>query len=88
MLNDLSLPMLWFPYPDLCEFHLLGRPRRTKEGDLKVRTQRAVEGDALDIAGRPSNLAHISVAIPNALDAPAAWEASQSEQKRLEGKKS
>ena len=55
---------------------------------MKVRTQRAVEGDASDVAGRPSNLAHISVAIPNALDAPAAWEASQSEQKRLEGKKS
>ena len=36
--------MLLFQYPDLCEFHLLGRPRRTKEGDLKVRTQRVVEG--------------------------------------------
>ena len=32
--------------PKLCEFRLPGRPRRTKEGVLKVRTQRAVEGKA------------------------------------------
>ena len=39
----------------------------------------------LDTAARPSNLAHISVAIPDALDAPAAWEASQNGQMGLEG---
>ena len=44
LLNGPTLPMLWFQYPELCEFQLLGRPRRTKEGDLKVRTQRVVEG--------------------------------------------
>ena len=36
--------MLQFPYPDLCEFQLLGRPRRAKEGDLKVRTHGDFEG--------------------------------------------
>ena len=44
LLNGPTLPMLWFQYPELCEFQLPGRPRRTKEGDLKVRTQRVVEG--------------------------------------------
>ena len=34
------------PNPKLCEFRLPGRPRRTKEGVLKVRTQRVVEGKA------------------------------------------
>ena len=42
----------------------------------------------LDTAGSASNPVLISVAMPNALDAPVAWEASQSEQKRPEGKKS
>ena len=56
------MPMLWFQYPELCEFQLPGRPRRTKEGDLKVRTQRVVEGkqtwradsrkQLLNVAGR------------------------------------
>ena len=53
LLNGPTLPMLWFQYPELCEFQLLGRPRRTKEGDLKVRTQRVVEGGQTRIAKFP-----------------------------------
>ena len=44
--------MLQFPYPDLCEFQLLGRPRRTKEEDLKVRAMKlskAVRPEAQDM---------------------------------------
>ena len=51
------------------------------------------KGDTLNVAEKTHfsdwfNFAHISVAIPNALDVPAAWEASQSGQMRLEGKNS
>ena len=35
-----------------------------------------------------THFAHISVAVPNVLDVPAAWEASQSERRRLEGQNS
>ena len=44
--------MLQFPYPDLCEFQLLGRPRRAKEEDLKVRAMKlskAVRPEAQDM---------------------------------------
>ena len=44
MLYGPTLSMLWFQCPELCEFRLPGRPRRTKEGELKVRTHRVVEG--------------------------------------------
>ena len=49
--------MLWFQYPDLCEFRLLGRPRRTKEEDLKVRTYEAVEGSQTRSSGHGRGIA-------------------------------
>ena len=43
-LNGQTMPKLLLQCPELYEFQLLGRPRRTNEGELKVRTQRVVEG--------------------------------------------
>ena len=75
------------PVPILCDIQLLGRPRRTKERDLKVLTQRVVEGYVLDTAGSDSSLAHISAAQAQRLGSSRCLGGLAVEQTRLEGKK-
>ena len=73
------LPILWFLYPFFATSDCLGGLAERSRKDSKVRTQRVVEGYVFEILLEvPAVLPTSQLHMPNALEAPAAWEASQS----------